>query len=492
MEQMTQELNIDNYDLKSIKKIYTTSTGNNMFLNTYTMIDVEAGKKQLFNYLMKKYNYREPQYIQSFVDSTAIALARELFQTNTTENPLPTSALPISGSSMVQTSSNSKTMFDSKAAFISHRIINIDSAYRSNLFSTNDDYSSSTSSNMIVQLNDTLDNTTSLELANVCIPFTFYNINVEHGNNFFYVQSSSGTVTKIHIESGNYDTSTIISKINTSLTDEGINLEFDIEDTTNKVTVTQTGEDYNVVFYDNDPNSEYSFVTSSKNDGSIIYTKLNNSLGWLIGFRTASVDDYNKLEYNVTTSNEVQAEALCHVPYTKYFVIVIDDLNKNQNNKGLVQIENKKEQIPKKRYFNDMDNSLNCLTNENCKDYTSSTISDDGTFTPSLIAQNGLTKKQLYAALQVNNYRTELSEDTSKLSSSLINNVFAIVPFETKSLEWGKSMFTSDKNKYKRKYVGPVNISKMNVKLLDDRGNLIDLNGAEWSFSMISTHEHKN
>lgn len=480
MEQMTQELNIDNYDLKSIKKFYTTSTGNNMFLNTYTMIDVEAGKKQLFNYLMKKYNYREPQYIQSFVDSTAMVLARELFQTNTTEKTLPMSALPISASSMVQSSSKSKTMFDPKASFVSHRIINIDSAYRSNLFSINNDYSSSTSSNMIIQLNDTLDNTTSLELANVCIPFTFYNINVEHGNNFFYVQSSSGTITKIDIESGNYDTSTIISKINTSLADENINLEFEIDDITNKVTVTQTGEDYNVVFYDNDPNSEYPFVTSPNDDGTVIHTKLNNSLGWLIGFRNASVNNYDKLEYTVTTSNHVYAEALCHVPYTKYFVIVIDDLNKNQNNKGLVQIENKKEQIQKKRYFNNMDNSLNCLTNENFKDYVS------------IGPENGLTKNQLYAALQVNNYRTALSEDTSKLSSSLINNVFAIIPFETKSLVWGKSMFTSDKNKYKRKYVGPVNISKMNVKLLDDRGNLIDLNGAEWSFSMISTHEHKN
>ena len=48
-------------------------------------------------------------------------------------------------------------------------------------------------------------------------------------------------------------------------------------------------------------------------------------------------------------------------------------------------------------------------------------------------------------------------------------------------------MFTSDKNKFIRRYNGPVDISKLNIKLLDDRGNLLNLNGSDWSLSMIST-----
>ena len=40
--------------------------------------------------------------------------------------------------------------------------------------------------------------------------------------------------------------------------------------------------------------------------------------------------------------------------------------------------------------------------------------------------------------------------------------------------------------------VAAVNISKLNVKLLDDRGNIMNLNGAEWSFSMISTHLYQH
>ena len=35
----------------------------------------------------------------------------------------------------------------------------------------------------------------------------------------------------------------------------------------------------------------------------------------------------------------------------------------------------------------------------------------------------------------------------SKLDSNLINDVFAIIPFENKSLDWGESMIISDKNR---------------------------------------------
>lgn len=484
MEQMSQELNIDNYDLKSIKKLYNTSMDNNMFLNSYTLLDVESGKKKAFTYLMKKYNYRQPQYIQSFVDSTAMLLAKEIFASTQLEHINVNTNTP---SSVVQN-------LTPKNVQEFHRMITIDSAYRSNLFSTNNIYNSYTSSDMIIQLNDDLDSTNTLELTSVCIPFTFYNINSDHGTNFFYVRDDT-TVNRVDISDGNYDISTAVDAINSSLTSKNVDLQFQLDSLTNKVSVNATDTtSYEIIFYDNSNNSDYSFNpknTSSSYIGPEVQTKLNNSLGWLLGFRNADLSNYDKMAYDVTSSADTVAEALCHIPYTKYFIIVIDDMNKNQSNKGLVQIKNDKEQIERKKYFKNIDNSLNCLTDENFNSYANPSTTNNS-YTASLGAQNGLTKNQLYSALQINNYRAAYSENTSKLTANLINDVFAIIPFETKSLVWGKSMFTSDKNKFKRKYVGPVNISKMNVKLLDDRGNLMNLNGAEWSFSMISTHVHKN
>ena len=97
-------------------------------------------------------------------------------------------------------------------------------------------------------------------------------------------------------------------------------------------------------------------------------------------------------------------------------------------------------------------------------------------------------KKQLYSTMQINNYRTNFKNKNSKLDAQGIGNVFGIIPFEHKNLTWGESMFTSDKNRFKRKYSGPVDINRMHVQLLDDKGNIINLNGSEWSMTLVSTH----
>jgi hypothetical protein len=38
----------------------------------------------------------------------------------------------------------------------------------------------------------------------------------------------------------------------------------------------------------------------------------------------------------------------------------------------------------------------------------------------------------------------------------------------------------------KRNYFGPVNIDRLRIRLLDDRGNVVDLHGADWSITLIS------
>ena len=462
MEQMTQELSMDHHNLKTIQKLYNDSINGNIFLNTYTLSDVEDGKKHLFSYLMKKYNYKHSEYIKDFVEKSSLLLAQELFSSSS----IQTQSQPYLGAEMAVT-----TRADLPIYLENHRIVNIDSCYRENLLSQNQTYDSYTSSNMVIDLNDTLDSTVSLQLANLCIPFTFYNISQDQGNNNFYVYDSTAATTKIVIDDGNYDNFSIISSINSALSASSIDVSFQINNLTNKVSITSTdATGYTIIFYDNDNRSDYSFAN--------VQSKVNHNLGWLLGFRNMDVENHDKISYSVSSSTTITAEALCHLPYTKYFIVVIDDMNKNQSNKSLVQINNGKAHMNKPRYFKDIDNSLNCLNESNFDSY----VNESG---------RTLTKNQLYSSLQVNNYRASFNETNSKLSSDLISNVFAIVPFETKSLVWGSSMFTSDKNKFIRKYNGPVDISKLNVKLLDDRGNLLNLNGADWSLSMITTHSYK-
>jgi hypothetical protein len=481
MESMTQELDIQNYDLKSIQKLYNQTNQSNTFLNEYTLLDVEEGKKRVLVHLLQRYKHKGQDYIQAFVEATSTELINALFQKDGNK---PGNTQMVGVKNIIKDERKLNPSFFQET----YRIVNIDSMYRNNLWLTNYTYDSKTSTNMNVTLNDSLDNVTTLELTNVCIPFTFYNIDAAYGNNYFYIQNSNtDDISKISIPGGNYeDIATLVENINYAVSESGItDISFGVEDISHKITITNSSTDtsYDVIFYDDDDPDE-SFHNQNTNALSPdTQSKINNNLGWILGFRT--IDNSNNcLEYLIPPNNAatpVTSESLCFIPYTKYFIIVIDDLNKNQTNKGLVQISNTRPFIKKTMHYKDTVNdlSLNCLKNSNFETYEK-------------MSNRQLTKSELYSALQINNYRSTFNQKNSKLDANLINNVFAIVPFENKSLNWGTSIFTSDKNKFKRKYSGPVNISKLNVKLLDDRGNIMNLNGAEWSFSMISTHLYQH
>ena len=65
--------------------------------------------------------------------------------------------------------------------------------------------------------------------------------------------------------------------------------------------------------------------------------------------------------------------------------------------------------------------------------------------------------------------------------------MFAVIPIKVSSLkqgevftEYGGTLQDND-----RKYFGPVNITKLRIQLLNDHGDVINLNGSNWSFSFI-------
>lgn len=479
MESMTQELNIENHSIKSIKKLFCNCCNNNLYYNAYTLVDVEEGKKKVYLHLLRKYNYESKDYIQSFINQAAELLINDLFQ-----------------SGQLQTHNSTTTMMGTREVIKDprrlnpentnsyYRIISVDSSFRANMWFNNYVYDSLSSSNMLVEFNDTLDDVTSLELTNINIPFTFYNIDESYGNNYFYVEMG-GTVAKVDIPSGNYNTTTLINAINAACVSAGAqsaSLVFSLNANTRKTTIQNTNADaantISVIFYDHlDANHDNTTFSSNKSKYNN-QAKLNNNLGWILGFRNIDAN-HHTLEYDVSPQDAtIESEMMCYIPYTKYFVVVIDDMNKNQTNKGLVQISDNRDFIQPTKYFNNKDNSLNCITDGNFDNY----VNESG---------RNMTKNQLYSALQINNFRKSVHDKNSKLDTHSVGNVFGIIPFENKSLVWGESMFTSDKNRFKRVYHGPVDISKMKIQLLDDRGNLLNLNGNEWSMTLISTHLYR-
>ena len=83
-----------------------------------------------------------------------------------------------------------------------------------------------------------------------------------------------------------------------------------------------------------------------------------------------------------------------------------------------------------------------------------------------------------------------------RYSSPVNSNYFAKIPLKI-SRNWDNNYstpyieFTGQIQKNKREYFGPINIKKMRVTLLDDKGNILNINGLDWSFSLQTTHVYQ-
>ena len=296
MDSQSQQLDINNYDIKMVKKLFCDATQKNTFYNEYTLIDVEEAKKAVYMDILRKYNYDNKEVIQIFVSSAANMLINDLFKSN--EIGMNTQMVGVKNVIKDPRKLN-KTYFNE-----TYRIVNIDSMYRSKLWHQNNEYDSRTSTSMMVELNDELDNVVCLELANINIPFTFYNIDESYGNNYFYVEVSgnSTSLQKISVDSGNYTNSTLITAINDSLTAAGFSITFSINNLSNKVKITNDnlsgGDDYNIIFYDH-LDSDQSFTSQNTNSLSPdTQAKINNNLGWLLGFRNIGTESLT-VEYGL-------------------------------------------------------------------------------------------------------------------------------------------------------------------------------------------------
>ena len=99
----------------------------------------------------------------------------------------------------------------------------------------------------------------------------------------------------------------------------------------------------------------------------------------------------------------------------------------------------------------------------------------------------GLTSKQLYAANVISEDNFEKQGVKLYSDPPYVKDMFALIPLKVSGLSQG-SVFTEYGGTLQdndRKYFGPVNITKLKIQLLNDHGDVIDLNGNNWSFSLV-------
>jgi len=409
-----------------IKKIFSKYSRVNFFQD-YTLQDLEDAKKKYYFEMCKEGKNKEQ--LQTKIDEMANVLIAEKFNPNTP---------PLTVGSIVKNTVKDNLNPTYKNTI--KRLINLDSQYRPNL--------STSESSYVAHLTEKLDNVVSIEVENLQIPFTFYNIETAQGNNTFYINGN-----KITIDNGHYDLDALLSAINTKLTSYSVTFANIAPEY--KTTITGT---FSIVFYNSDNDNEY--------------TKYNNNLGWMLGFRNVQYNEDNTI--TMTYVNTCKAEAVACVTDTKYVVIAIDEYNKNITNGTLVQTKLDTCTIKPTMYWNYQDSK--CLQGVTCDNINS-------------YINKNLTRSQLYSQAQFNTNKSQLNQQALRLDCNTPNNVLGLVPFENKS-SFGDYFFT-DKVNYKREYHGPIDIEKLQIQLFNDKGFPLTFNGVDWNITLSTEHLYK-
>jgi hypothetical protein len=268
----------------------------------------------------------------------------------------------------------------------------------------------------------------ALKLYSVNIPSTWFNIDHRLGNSAFKIVE--GTTTKIiEVPAGYYYTiaeliTRINSLINTAFGHPVIVLE---EDTTNGLIIMKEdnqANNYTITFYDPaglGAGGHFTQIGSSQ----------NNNLGRILGFHITP-DANGKIEFTLNhPSEKIYSLYPAIIPETKYLMIEIDDFNNNYLSSTLLHI-------------------VNNSTNTNISKFDKS-------------------HSAIFAFLPIKN-----------CVASINNAAIPISSFTRGFMDQGHALKV-----FERKYFGPVNISKLRVRLLDDKGNVLNLNKQDWCFSLL-------
>ena len=402
------------------------------------------------------------------------------------------------------------------------RFINLDSQFRQS------SGAEESSTNYTLDLSDPLTNVLSLRLYSFQIPYTWYTIDSAYGNNILWITDISYSLSiPVCIEPGNYNPADFIiilaqaftdagfSPISSSITDPNASIYYNQNNA--KIKLNLSGVHYDVsgnpsftistdtiiTFFDYSGELKTKTLNSQSDAPNISKCSIagcsnslyiNQTLGWIMGFRLPYI--------NVDASGN-QAPAVLDLNGPRYLILSIDDYNQNHINNGLVTITELSRTLKMPTYYSpdlpytkyipksNLQDNINSI-NQNANVLDSGDLLMDKLTTsfkciPQVLpsAPRTLTQSQIYTINEIikNNDRNTNYRATAPTTT----DVFALIPVKSGMIT-GKTYveLSGSLQDNKRTYFGPVNIDRMRVRLLDDKGNILNLNGAEWSISIIS------
>lgn len=375
------------------------------------------------------------------------------------------------------------------------RFVNLDSQFRQ------PSQESQYTTDYTLDLSETLKNTLDLTLYSYQIPFAWYVVDEEYGNDTFWlVHRITQQQLSIQIPSGNYQINdfvqTLTSCLQTALSIDTSNLV-----SYNKFNGKLTFHLFNVwctpwkTTLDNDTHLVFFDFTGNLTAGS---RHMNNTLGWIMGFRIPFVALHPLGNTGV---------AIVDLMGPKYLILAIDDFNQNHVNNGLISITEYTNTVPRPKtplprgacltqspaspeeQYNNIVDLINAVPDGNAlllMEKMTQSLKPIPIMLPT--APRTLTKAEIYAWNQKTKDQYEYANFRTTPPSS--PNVFAILPIKlAPNTPLGSVYvdFSGSLQDSKRTYFGPVNIERMHIQLLDDKGNSLNLHGCDWSITLIAT-----
>ena len=205
------------------------------------------------------------------------------------------------------------------------------------------------------------------------------------------------------------------------------------------------------------------------------------------------------------------ASSILDLNGTKYLILVIDDYNQNHVNNSLVSISQFSNTLKIPSYYspdipytciqpgiNNLTQIVNEVTLQTLFDTQTTNVQNglliagkfESDYTATQIslpsAPRTLTKSQIYTINEINKNRNNITNYLAKAPTT--SDILAIIPVKTSTgVPTGSLLveFSGSLQDSVRTYFGPVNIDRMAIKLLDDKGNILNLNGNDWCVTLV-------
>jgi hypothetical protein len=190
------------------------------------------------------------------------------------------------------------------------------------------------------------------------------------------------------------------------------------------------------------------------------------------GVSTGSVYIYTPSSSSGRIVAELTGNSVVSVYLYNYFMIILDDFNQNHLNDGLVTLTQRDNNVSLPKYANRK------------KSVTCDPVTGEEVITGGETSQTNLTQKQLYSIEQL--IETQNTQKSYYNRNASVRDMFALLPVKASGqpgsiyVEFGGTL-----QQQERIYFGPVNIRRIAIKLINDKGDTVDLNGGDWSFQLV-------